>query len=65
MAGGEFFFREMGHRYGDMLLFATGVGEAEINKLDLVVFHHCHDVCDGLGHQILLCMSLLKKLPSL
>src|SRR5690606_17801509 len=43
-------------RHGDVLLFTAGVGETEINELDLVVLHHLHHVCDGLGHQKLLCL---------
>jgi hypothetical protein len=34
-----------------VLFFASGIGETEVNKLDFVVFHHVHDVGDGLGHQ--------------
>jgi hypothetical protein len=37
-----------------VLLFAAGVGKAEVNKLDLVFLDHFHDVCDGLCHQNLL-----------
>ena len=44
-------FAELGNRDGDVLPLATGIGEAEVNKLDFVVFHHLHHVCDGLGHQ--------------
>jgi hypothetical protein len=52
----------MGYGHGHVLFLATGVGKAEVNKLDFVVFHHFHDVCDGLGHQILLCGCGLKNL---
>jgi hypothetical protein len=41
-----------------VLLFATGIGEAEVNKFDFVVFHHLHHVCDGLCHQNLLRMGV-------
>jgi hypothetical protein len=41
-----------------VLLFATGIGEAEVNKLDFIVLHHLHHVCDGLCHQILLRMGV-------
>ena len=54
VAGDKFVFVKMRNRHGNVLLFTTGVGEAEINKLDFVFFHHLHHVCDGLGHQILL-----------
>jgi hypothetical protein len=42
-----------------VLLFATGIGEAEVNKFDFVVLHHLHHVCDGLCHQILLRIGLI------
>jgi hypothetical protein len=45
-----------------VLPFATGIGETEVNKLDFVLFHHLHHVCDGLGHQILLNRKGLKSL---
>jgi hypothetical protein len=41
-----------------VLLFATGIGEAEVNEFNFVVFHHLHNVCDGLCHQILLRMDV-------
>jgi hypothetical protein len=44
-----------------VLPFATGIGETEVNKLDFVLFHHLHHVCDGLGHQILLNGKGLKS----
>ena len=51
----EFFFVEMGHRYGHMVFFAAGIGEAEVDKFDFVLFHHLHHVGNGLaGHQELL-----------
>jgi hypothetical protein len=35
-----------------VLFFAARVGEAEVNKLDFVFFHHLHHVGNGLvGHQ--------------
>jgi hypothetical protein len=37
-----------------VLFFATGIGKAEVNKLDLIVFNHFHHVSDGLCHQNLL-----------
>jgi len=39
----------MRNRHGHVLLFASGIGETEVNKLDFVLFHHLHHVCDGLG----------------
>jgi hypothetical protein len=51
MAAAELVFIEMGHRDGDVLLFATGVSEAEVDELDFVVLHHLHLIGDGLGHQ--------------
>jgi hypothetical protein len=44
-----------------VLLFTPGIGETEVNKLDLVLFHHLHHVCDGLGHQMLLKRGLKKS----
>jgi hypothetical protein len=53
MAAREFVLVEGGDRHGHVLLFATGIGEAEINEFDFVVLHHLHHVCDGLGcHQV-------------
>jgi len=52
VASRELVFVEVRHRHGDVLLFAAGVGEAEVNKLDFVFLHHLDHVCDGLGHQI-------------
>ena len=54
MAFGEFFFVERRNRHAHVLFFATGIGKAEVDKLDFVVLHVLHDVCDGLGHQFLL-----------
>jgi hypothetical protein len=50
----------VGNWHGNVLLFATGIGEAEVNKFDFVVFHHLHYVCDGLCHQILLRMGIVN-----
>eukprot|EP00042_Codosiga_hollandica_P061003 m.922406 g.922406 ORF g.922406 m.922406 type:complete len:463 (+) comp98226_c0_seq1:811-2199(+) len=47
----ELVFIEMGNGHGDVLLLATGVGEAEVNELDFVVLHQLHHIGDGLGHQ--------------
>ena len=54
VAGAEFVFIKVRNRHGHVLLFAAGVREAEVNKFDFVLFHHFHDVGDGLCHQILL-----------
>ena len=58
VAIGELVFVEGRQRHADVLLFATGIGETEVDELDFVVFHHLHHVCDGLGHQILLKVSV-------
>jgi hypothetical protein len=58
VAVGEFVFVKVGDWHGYVLLFATGIGEAEVNKLDFIVLHHLHHVCDGLCHQILLRMGV-------
>ena len=58
---GELVFIEVRHRHGHVLLFTAGVGEAEVNKFNLIFFHHLHDVCDSLGHSILLVDSLFKR----
>ena len=53
MAGDEFVFVEVRNGDGDVLFFSAGVGEAEVDKLDFVLLHHLHHVCDGLGcHQV-------------
>jgi hypothetical protein len=44
-----------------VLPLATGIGETEINEFDFVLFHHFDYVCDGLGHQVLLLGSWVKK----
>ena len=36
----EFVHVEMRHRYADVLLFATGISETEINEFDFVVLDH-------------------------
>ncbi len=46
----ELVFVEVGHGHCDVLLFAPGVGETEVNELDVVVLHHLHHVCDGSGN---------------
>jgi hypothetical protein len=51
VARGELVFAESGHGHRDVLLLATGIGEAKVDELDVVFFHHVHHVCDGLGHQ--------------
>jgi hypothetical protein len=51
VARNELVFVEVRHRHRGVVLFAAGIGETEINKLDVVVFHQLHHVCDGLGHQ--------------
>ena len=51
MARTELVFIEVRHRHGHVLLLATGVGETEIDELDLVFLHHLHHIGDGLGHQ--------------
>jgi hypothetical protein len=58
VAVGEFVFVKVGDWHGYVLFFATGIGEAEVNKLDFIVLHHLHHVCDGLCHQILLRMGV-------
>ena len=57
MARREFVFVKMRDRHGHVLLFAPGVSEAEVNKLDFVFLDHFHDVCDGLCHQNLLLLD--------
>jgi hypothetical protein len=47
----------MRDRHGDVLFFAAGVSEAEVNKLDFVFLDHFHDVCDCLCHQNLLLLD--------
>jgi hypothetical protein len=39
-----------GHRHGDVLFLAAGVGEAEVDELDFVVLHHLHHVGNCLCH---------------
>jgi hypothetical protein len=58
----ELAFVKLRHGRSDVLPFATGIGETEVNELDFVLFHHLHHVCDGLGHQILLNGKGLKSL---
>ena len=43
-------FVEVRHGHRHVLLLAAGVGEAEVDELDLVVLHHLHHVSDRLGH---------------
>ncbi len=57
VARGEFVLAERRNRHGDVLLLASGVGETEVDEFDFVVLHHLHHVCDGLGHQLLLCLE--------
>jgi hypothetical protein len=53
VAFAEFVFVEMRNGHSDVLFFSAGVGEAEVDKLDFVLLHHLHHVCDGLGcHQV-------------
>ena len=65
MTTDEFVFIKVGNGHGYVLLFAAGIGEAEVYKLDFVFFHHFHHVCDGLCHQILLVGWLVKKVSGL
>mmetsp|Transcript_36595 Transcript_36595/g.84874 ORF Transcript_36595/g.84874 Transcript_36595/m.84874 type:complete len:214 (-) Transcript_36595:4688-5329(-) len=51
MARRELVFIKRGHGHGDVLLLATGVGEAEVDELDFVLLHQVHHIGDGLGHQ--------------
>jgi hypothetical protein len=51
MARRELVFVEMGDGHGDVLLLATGVGEAEVHELDFVFLNDVHHIGDGLGHQ--------------
>jgi hypothetical protein len=50
----ELAFVKLRHGRSDVLPFATGIGETEVNEFNFVLFHHFHYVCDGLGHQVLL-----------
>ena len=54
MARSKFFFIKVRYGHRGVVLFATGIGEAEVDKLDLVFLHHLHHVCNGLGHPNLL-----------
>ena len=51
MARGELVFIEMRNGHGHVLFLAAGIGETEINELDLVFLHHGHHIGDGLCHQ--------------
>jgi len=51
MATGELLLAEGRDRHRDVLLLATGIGEAEVDELDFSLLHHVHHVGDGLGHQ--------------
>jgi hypothetical protein len=53
----EFVFVKSGNRHGNVLLFATGIGETEVDEFDLVLFYHLHHVWDGPSHQILLLLG--------
>lgn len=60
VARGELVFVEMGNGHGNVLFFATGVSEAEVNELNFVVLHDLHHVGDGLvGHQVLLARGVM------
>ncbi|VDO18273.1 unnamed protein product, partial [Brugia timori] len=54
VARAELVFVEVRHGHGHVLFFTAGVGETEVDELDLVFLHELHDVGDGLCHQFLL-----------
>ncbi|MDH6595247.1 hypothetical protein M2165_005136 [Variovorax sp. TBS-050B] len=54
MARGEFVFIESRDRHGHVLFLAAGVGEAEVDELDLVFLDELEYIGDGLCHQFLL-----------
>ncbi|MPN64806.1 hypothetical protein SDC9_212583 [bioreactor metagenome] len=54
MAALELVFVEMGNRHGDVLFLATGVGETEIDELDLVFLDHLDNVLRACHLQSLL-----------
>jgi hypothetical protein len=37
-------------RHGDVLLLAAGIGKAQVNELDLLLFDHLHDVSGSHCH---------------
>jgi hypothetical protein len=44
-----------------VLLFATGIGEAEVDELDLVFLDELEYIGDGLCHQFLLSWMVVWK----
>jgi len=59
MAGLELVGVELFGRHRDVLFLAAGIGEAEVDKLDLLVFDHFQHV-SGRCHANLLMMRLKK-----
>ncbi|MNX95858.1 hypothetical protein D3C86_1281530 [compost metagenome] len=50
----ELVFIEVRHGHGHVLLLAFGIGETEIDELDVVFLHELHHICNAVGHAYLL-----------
>ena len=61
MARNKLVFVKMRDGHRGVVLFATGIGKAEVHEFDFVFLHQFHHVCNGLGHQVLLGKALVKK----
>ncbi|MDT4817616.1 hypothetical protein FQZ97_506950 [compost metagenome] len=61
VARGEFVFIEVRHGHGHVLLFAAGVGEAQVDELDLVFLDELEYIGDGLCHQFLLSWMVVRN----